>query len=86
MPSIAVTYRSMCPIPEIALQNIMACRVYRDLKLGFLYDDPADIPTQQTFSIEFASPPSQPDGNFEREDPPTGDISRRSSNVHYMGS
>ncbi|KAK7682502.1 hypothetical protein QCA50_014302 [Cerrena zonata] len=66
IPSVPVPYKNMCLIPEIALQNLMTCRVFRDLKLGYLYYDPADVPTQNTSTIRFAIPlSSPPDENIE---------------------
>ncbi|KAK7682214.1 hypothetical protein QCA50_014801 [Cerrena zonata] len=59
-PSIPIAYKDMCPIPEIALQNILTCRVFRDLKLGVIYDDPASVPSQQTFNVQIVVPSSSP--------------------------
>lgn len=39
-PSVPPIIRAMFSIPNIALQNTMACRVYRLLKLGRISDDP----------------------------------------------
>lgn len=62
--SIPVPYRSMCFVLE--LQNIAACHVFRDLKLGYMYDDPADVPTQKTSTVRFAIPlSSQSDESIE---------------------
>jgi len=34
LPSVPTTYRTMFTVPNIALTNIMACRVFRKTKLG----------------------------------------------------
>jgi hypothetical protein len=35
-PNIAPVYQAMLLVPNIALENAMACRVYRAVKLGFI--------------------------------------------------
>lgn len=42
-PSIPPVYRAMFTIPNVAIENAMACKVFRDIKLGI-------IQTQGTFS------------------------------------
>jgi len=36
MPGIPPVYRSMLSVPNMCLENAMACRVYRAVKLGFI--------------------------------------------------
>ena len=38
-PSVPPIIRAMFTVPNVALQNTMACRVYRLLKLGIIRDD-----------------------------------------------
>lgn len=35
-PAIPAVYKATFPIPNVALQNVMACRVHRQLKLGLI--------------------------------------------------
>jgi hypothetical protein len=35
-PSVPAVYHSMFSVPNLALENAMACRVYRAVKLGFI--------------------------------------------------
>ena len=37
-PAIPPVYRTMLSVPNLALENAMACRVYRAVKLGFIKD------------------------------------------------
>lgn len=39
-PSVPPIIHAMFTVPNVALQNVMACRVYRLLKLGLINDDP----------------------------------------------
>ena len=39
--------RAVLTMPNVALQNAMACRVYRLLKLGFIEEEPTTIRTSQ---------------------------------------
>lgn len=39
-PSVPPIIRAMFTVPNVALQNVMACRVYRLLKLGLVSDEP----------------------------------------------
>lgn len=39
-PSVPPVLRAMFSIPNVALQNAMACRVYRQLKLGLIREVP----------------------------------------------
>ena len=49
-PSIPPIIRAMFTVPNVALQNTMACRVYRLLKLGLIQDD-TEPPTLQSNSF-----------------------------------
>lgn len=42
-PSVPASYRASLPAPNLALQNVMTCRVFRLLKLGFMHDNPTVI-------------------------------------------
>ena len=53
-PSIPPVYRAMFSIPNVALQNAMACRVFRQIKLGLLNERPTTItPSQMETPIAF---------------------------------
>lgn len=41
--SVPPVVRAMFSIPNIALQNAMACRVYRQLKVGLIRDQPSPV-------------------------------------------
>ena len=61
---IPVIIRATSPIPNIALQNAMACRVFRHLKLGYIKRSPErfcssvsnSITPDVTQSLDFMSP------------------------------
>ena|ERR1700676_4151602 len=38
VPNILAVYHTMFSVPNLALENAMACRVYRAVKLGFIDD------------------------------------------------
>ncbi|THH31273.1 hypothetical protein EUX98_g2912 [Antrodiella citrinella] len=61
-PSVPPVLRAMFAIPNAALQNTMACRVYRKLKLGLIKEDSPSL-SQSTFSttnrIRFAQNSAQ---------------------------
>ena len=71
-PDIPAVYHTMLAIPKLALQNAMACRVYRAVKLGFIKDPPS---THIGTTLRFNSAPSESDHElpFTR---PTSDKSR----------
>jgi len=48
IPSVPVHYHVMFAVPNVAIQNAMACRVYRQLKLGILVDPPSIPRTSRT--------------------------------------
>ncbi|KAI0783198.1 hypothetical protein C8Q75DRAFT_726448 [Abortiporus biennis] len=54
-PWVPEVYRAMLTIPDVAIQNAMACRVYRQLKIGRITENAttADISTIQT-TIRFS--------------------------------
>ncbi|CAL1707957.1 unnamed protein product [Somion occarium] len=54
MSLISPTFQGMLTIPNIALQNAMACRVFRLLKLGLIRED-ASIVTPSMGSLAFRS-------------------------------
>ncbi|CAL1710750.1 unnamed protein product [Somion occarium] len=47
-PSLPLVYQGMMTVPNVALQNAMACRVFRLLKLGIIQDNPT-MPTHSSF-------------------------------------
>ncbi|CAL1708186.1 unnamed protein product [Somion occarium] len=55
-PAIPPAYRAMATVPNLALQNAMACRVFRLLKLGVI-PDPSSFPEVISQSVRFAPPP-----------------------------
>ena len=58
-PSVPPVLRAMFAIPNAALQNAMACRVYRQLKLGLIREDDSSLMRSSTYSttnhIRFAA-------------------------------
>lgn len=85
-PSISLAYQGMLTVPNVALQNSMACRVFRLLKLGIINDDgaamasaPSVIPlsSRGNTNIRFASNATE-DPNSDSEDQLTSFSSRRS--------
>ncbi|KAJ7475498.1 hypothetical protein B0H11DRAFT_2032426 [Mycena galericulata] len=44
-PSVNATFHGIFPMPNIALENVMACRVFRALRLGLLRDNESDFST-----------------------------------------
>lgn len=50
--SIPLAYRAVAGVPNAALMNVMACRVYRNTRLGFYRED-----TMQTLDIITATSP-----------------------------
>ncbi|CAL1702822.1 unnamed protein product [Somion occarium] len=42
-PSVSSTYRATLTVPMVALQNAMACRVFRLLKFGVIQDVPSSL-------------------------------------------
>ncbi|THH31593.1 hypothetical protein EUX98_g2588 [Antrodiella citrinella] len=47
-PSVPPVLRAMFSIPNVALQNVMACRVYRQLKLGLIREQASPVTVQFT--------------------------------------
>ena len=56
-PNIPAVYHPMLFIPNIALENAMACRVYRAVKLGFIKRTQS---TQFDISVRSHSAPGEP--------------------------
>jgi len=54
-PSAPLALRSTLSIPNLALQNSMACRVYRQLKLGLIHEPSNSGPSNPT-TVRFAPP------------------------------
>ncbi|KAK7689449.1 hypothetical protein QCA50_007241 [Cerrena zonata] len=48
-PSLSQVYQGMFTVPNVALQNAMACRVFRLLKLGVISDTPTNAPHSSSF-------------------------------------
>lgn len=75
----------MLTVPNVALQNAMACRVFRLLKLGIISDDPANptvpsiipLSSRGNGNIRFASG-TEDGGNSDSEDHIASFNSRRS--------
>ncbi|CAL1717204.1 unnamed protein product [Somion occarium] len=58
VPSIPSVIRGTMTIPGIAIQNAMACRVFRLLRRGAIYEQPPSLPLSDTelhLSIQFAA-------------------------------
>lgn len=55
-PSVPAAYRALSIVPSTAINNIMACRVYREVKLGMMDDGPMGYPSRShTFENETSS-------------------------------
>lgn len=48
MPGVPPVLRAMFAIPNTALQNAMACRVYRQIKLGLIKEDETSLARSST--------------------------------------
>ena len=55
-PSVPPIIRAMFTVPNVALQNTMACRVYRLLKLGIIRDDTESLTLRSERSDNFKLP------------------------------
>ena len=53
VPSVPPVLRAMFSIPNVALQNAMACRVFRQIKLGLLREQPATMAPAHSTPIAF---------------------------------
>ena len=49
-PNMPAVYRTMLSVPNLGLENAMACRVYRAVKLGFIKDYRSARKTSPRFS------------------------------------
>ena len=54
-PSVPPIIRAMFTVPNVALQNTMACRVYRLLKLGVIRDDTEVTMRSENFKLPYIS-------------------------------
>ncbi|KAK7691689.1 hypothetical protein QCA50_005089 [Cerrena zonata] len=54
LPSLSPIYRAVIALASVALHNLMACRVFRLLKLGFM-EGPNSIKSESHTFIRFAS-------------------------------
>jgi len=60
MPSFPPVYRAMFTFLNITLQNSMACRVYRQLKIGLIRDlEMSSVEDETLGTIRFATNPAQ---------------------------
>ncbi|KAJ7434706.1 hypothetical protein FB451DRAFT_1063145 [Mycena latifolia] len=89
-PSLPPVLHAMFAIPNVALENAMACRVFRALRLGFI---PPDSESEITTSVLWASfvvnPPRTPaDALVRSGNYPLRDTPRRTSqlNIHVTKS
>lgn len=55
-PSFAPILHAIFTVPNIALSNAMACRVYRQLKLGILIEKPLPRESQVSAPIQLRQP------------------------------
>lgn len=61
VPAVPITYRTMFTVPNIALTNIMACRIFRKTKLGIRTPGTSFFGTTSR-STARATDPRTPDG------------------------
>jgi hypothetical protein len=66
IPNIPIIYHSMFSIPNLALENAMACRVYRAVKLGFIRNPES---TQYGHTVGFPSALKEPDHELAFKQP-----------------
>src|SRR5882672_12561570 len=66
IPNIPAIYHLMFSIPNLALENAMACRVYRAVKLGFIRNPES---TQYGHTIGYPSAPKEPDHELAFKQP-----------------
>ncbi|KAJ6620414.1 hypothetical protein B0H10DRAFT_1791708 [Mycena sp. CBHHK59/15] len=82
-PAMPPVFHAMFAIPNVALENAMACRVFRALRLGFITDNESgEIPTSvfwTSFIVTPAPVPKNPLG--EGNNHSLGTMPRRSSRV-----
>ncbi|TCD66862.1 hypothetical protein EIP91_000816 [Steccherinum ochraceum] len=53
-PSVPPVLRAMFSIPNVALQNVMACRVYRQLKIGLIREQPQPVVLTSRGTMQFS--------------------------------
>ena len=66
IPNIPTTYHSMFSVPNLALENAMACRVYRAVKLGLIKNPES---TQYGNTIGYPSTQKEPDHELAFKQP-----------------
>ena len=66
IPNIPSIYPSLFSVPNLALENAMACRVYRAVKLGFIGNPES---TQYEHTVGFPSAPKEPDHELAFKQP-----------------
>ena len=66
IPNIPAVQHLMLSIPNLALENAMACRVYRAVKLGFIMNPES---TQYGHTVGFPSAPKEPDHEIAFKQP-----------------
>ena len=85
-PSVPPIIRAMFTVPNVALQNTMACRVYRLLKLGIIRDDTLPLALSSgSFELPYiARRRNTFDGSQARRENDHSDITA-SATIHTMG-
>jgi len=73
VPNIPAVYHSMLSVPNIALENSMACRVYRAVKLGLIKNHQSTRFGLSFLSSSAPSAPEQPGHEFASKTPPLDD-------------
>ncbi|TCD71615.1 hypothetical protein EIP91_007362 [Steccherinum ochraceum] len=58
-PSVPITIGNLMAVPGVAVQNAMACRVFRHLKLGCITDTALTIAMGPSLHVQFNRPPSE---------------------------
>ena len=66
IPNIPAIYHLMFSIPNLALENAMACRVYRAVKLGLIKNPES---TQYVNTVGYPSAPKEPDHELAFKQP-----------------
>ena len=66
IPNVSTLYHSIFSIPNIALENAMACHVYRAVKLGFIRNPES---TQYGNTVGFPSALKEPDHELAFKQP-----------------
>ena len=55
-PPVGIVFHAAFVIPNVAVQNAMACRVYRQLKLGIIQENASPVVSFSGGTLQFRQP------------------------------